>query len=411
MSKELKKLLLAVGIVLLLFATGFNLLSLMAYQKMSNEYYRALSVLLEEVKGQYPEFEEKDWISYLETSRNQEAAEANAVSDDEQLLLKYGYFQDEMVLESQRKQFTSLVIVSNLLFILTAILCGFCVFLYWSRREKSIDELAEYVKKVEQGEYALDLMENTEDELSRLKNELYTVTVMLKENAEISKKQKKALASGVSDISHQIKTPLTSVMVLLDNLTEDEDMPSEVRRTFLTEATRQCNHVSWLVANLLKLSRLDAGVVEFIREEHNIQDIILDVKEKLEILSELKQVQIVTDGEDVVECVDRHWFTEALINIVKNGIEHSPEKSDVFIRLCKNDVYTSILVEDFGEGMDEEDCKHIFERFYRSKHAGEQSIGIGLALAKEVVIQHGGTISVNSKLGVGTKFEIKLYHV
>ncbi len=405
-SPEMKKLLVMITVVLLLFITIINVLSLRAYRKMESDYYEALSVLLSEIKEQYPEFKEEDWIQYLSESHGED----NDFKESD-ILDKYGYYQKETVIQDQQKQFQKLMVVSNVLFACTMGLAGFLLFHYWKKRRNAINTLAEYIRRIEQGEYALDLVDNTEDELSTLKNELYTVTVMLKENAELSSKQKKALARSVSDISHQIKTPLTSVMVLLDNLTDDEDMPTETRSRFLTEVSKQCNHVSWLVASLLRLSRLDAGVVEFSKTQVSIKEILEQVKNKLEILAELKQIDIVTEGEDISLVVDKNWFAEALLNIVKNAIEHSTEKSKVIIRLKENDVYASILVKDFGEGMDEEDCKHIFERFYKSKNASEQSIGIGLSLAWEVVKQHNGTISVNAKPGKGTEFEIKIYKV
>ena len=231
---------------------------------------------------------------------------------------------------------------------------------------------------------------------------------MLKEAARLSAGQKKALADSVSDISHQLKTPLTSVMVLLDNLSESEHMEEETRRRFLSEITSQLTNVNWLVATLLKLSRLDAGVIEFQQQMINLDDLIEQVLDKLAIMAEWKQITLVKEGtEGAVLTGDEHWIGEALMNLVKNAVEHSPVQTAVRIRVEDNTVYTAISVIDSGEGIDEEEQKHIFERFYRSKSAKKDSVGIGLSLCKEIVERQNGYITLSSDRETGTEFLIK----
>lgn len=400
-NKEFRKLIAGTGIGILVLLLFLNVIIYTCQKKLAAESYGMAASLLGAVKEQYPEFDEEAWIVSLN--------ETEAETDGTAILKQYGMFQKQFVNSRQEKLFEQLVIALHVVF-LAAIL--FLVRAFWgylNRRQNSLEQLTEYVKRVERGDYSLELIENTEDELSSLKNELYTVTVMLKEHADISQKHKRALADSVSDISHQLKTPLTSIMILLDNLSEDENMPLETRKRFLTEITNQLKHVNWLVATLLKLSRLDAGVVDFSMTKLSLDELLYHVTDELEVMAEWKQIVLQVKGDDGIEITaDEHWIREAIKNIVKNAIEHSPVGGEVLLQKEDNTVYTAISVTDCGEGMSREECKHIFERFYRSRGAKEDSIGIGLSLAKEIVTQHGGSISVESKKGCGTTFKIKL---
>ncbi|MBD5535411.1 MAG: HAMP domain-containing histidine kinase [Lachnospiraceae bacterium] len=383
----------AVGILLANITVGYFLKQI---ERQNNE---ALAVLLGNVKLQYPEIAEEEWIAML---NNEEGyAEGRA------LLERYGIFAGDFTFAADR------AVRVKLLLCLDGVLCVTCIgaaviFLrYLSARRGRIEQLKEYVCEVEQGKYVLDIAENEEDELSVLKNELYKVTVMLKESAELQKRQKNALASSLADISHQLKTPLTSVMVLLDNLSESSHMEEQTRRRFLAEITRQLENINWLVAALLKLSRLDAGVVEFERKQMNVEALLTTVIENLKPAAERKHVRIKREGQkDAVLSGDYRWLTEAVTNIVKNAIEHSFTDSEIVIWVKDNAVYTAIGIRDFGEGVEEEEQKHIFERFYRSRYAKEDSVGIGLSLAKEIIERQQGYLTVETR-EQGTLFQIK----
>ena len=401
-NKEFQRMIAGTGIGILVLLLFFHMIAYCCQKKIAEENYKTIALLLGELKEQYPEFDEEVWIASL---NNTEKAEREGTV----ILQQYGILPGEFADVKQDRLYQQFMTTSCVLLIVAIAFVAFMFLHYLNKRQKSLERLTKYVKRVAHGEYALELVENTEDELSSLKNELYTVTVMLKEHADISKKQKKALADSVSDISHQLKTPLTSVMILLDNMSDDEKMPAETRQQFLTEITRQLNHVNWLVATLLKLSRLDAGVVEFSKEVLSLDELLSHVTEKIEVMAEWKQITLKVEGENGIEIyADEHWMLETVINIVKNAIEHSPEGSEVLLYKEDNAVYTAIKVTDYGEGMDEEECRHIFERFYRSKRAKADSVGIGLSLAKEIVKQHGGNITVDSRKDLGTAFTIKI---
>ena len=264
------------------------------------------------------------------------------------------------------------------------------------------------MEELSRGNYGLDIQDNGDNELSGLKNEVYKLTVFFREQAQQAAANRRALADSVADISHQLKTPLTSVMVLADNLSESEGMPEETRRYFLSEITRQITGISWLVSTLLKLSRLDAGVVELKQEPLSVARLADEVCGKLEVNAEWNQVAFSVDIPDrIVIRGDFQWLTEAVLNIVKNAIEHSPAGSVVEIRAEDNDVYTLLTVHNWGQEIPDEDQRHLFERFYRGGSARSDSIGIGLALAKEIVARLGGYITVESKEEKGTFFFIK----
>lgn len=389
--------------ILALFMAGLvlgNLIAIYSFQRISEEYHMALAAMLGNVKEKYPETTEEEWVKLLNGEEQYE--------DGKRLLEQYGIFQNSHTMLIQKKLQTRLLFWLNLL--LAAVGMGTLIVFacYYRNRVRNMEQLAAYIRRLEQGDYLLPVWENSEDELTVLKNELYKVTVMLKEAADISQNQKKALADSVSDISHQIKTPLTSVMILLDNVSENETMDEVTRKRFLTEITRQLSQVNWLIAVLLKLSRLDAGVVEFSNEAFCLDKLIDEVLVKLELITEWKEIELVKEGgRDVFMTGDFQWLCEAVSNIVKNAVEHSPQRGRILLTVQDNAVYTSLSIRDFGKGMDEEEQKHIFERFYRSKDAAKDSIGIGLSLAKEIIEHQNGYISVNSSKDKGTEFLLK----
>lgn len=389
--------------ILILMAAGlivWNLAVSVTNRRIAAIYYERISAIFGAISAQYPDMEHGDWMQYLNATGNEE--------DGEAFLHQYGILQGDMpILQAQTAQ-KRFQITGTLVWILicTGILLIFIC--YQKQRNRKIQELVDYIHKIEHGIYRIEIEENDEGELSRLQNELYKITVMLRESSELAGQQKKALADSVSDISHQLKTPLTSCLVLLDNLSESENMTEETRRRFLSEITRQLTSVSWLVQVLLKLSRLDAGVVELKEEELSVSALIRSAVEKVGLLAEWKQIDIQVMGEEE-PCIkgDRHWLEEALVNLIKNAIEHSPEDSEIRIQVEDNQVYTCIHVRDFGSGISYEDQKHIFERFYRSADAGEDSVGIGLALAQEIMKRQNGYLTVESEPGQGTTFYMK----
>lgn len=326
--------------------------------------------------------------------------------ESREFLKKYG-IESGIIDGLEEKKKESLRLNISILFV------GFVLFLILSilnlkKEENELKKITEYIKQINNKSYELKIEENSEYELSFLRNELYKITVMLKEEAESSSKGKEMLQKSLEDISHQLKTPLTSISIMLDNIKENPDMDIETREMFLSEITRQISHVNWLVISMLKLARLDSNTVNFEKEEINVYELLHNIIKNLEIPLEIKEQKIYLNGKQNAKFIgDYNWEIEAITNIIKNCIEHSENKKSIHIDFEENNLYTKIQISDEGKGIEKEELKHIFERFYKGKDSDADSIGIGLALSKSIIEKDGGKIRCSSILGKGTSFEIK----
>lgn len=401
-NRELKKLAAAFAAVWLLALAVINL-SMAGYRAAWNrEYQSALAAMIGSVQEAYPQARVEDVIPVLNGS--------DPDGRGWKLLQKYGGFLNgtEIAFYGSRRQVNILQWRLNLTAaVLGAALAG-GMFFYLARRQKRIQGICGYMEELARGNYRLDIRENSDDELSGLKNEVYKLTVFFREQAEKAAANRRALADSVADISHQLKTPLTSVTVLVDDLADNEDMDENTRRRFLAEISSQISGVSWLVTAMLKLSRLDAGVVELERKPLKLHALIEEVCGRMELPAELAEVELRREIPEEIQIFgDGQWLTEAFLNVVKNAVEHSEPGGTVEIGAQENEVYTMVTVKNRGEVIPEEDQKHLFERFYRGSTAGKDSVGIGLALTREILKQQNGTVSVESDAEKGTRFFIK----
>lgn len=401
-NEESKKLLLSLGLFLVLSLVLGNLVISFYQNRMRSEYNLLVANMIETVQKAYPQASEPELISMLETEE--------LSAEGERILARYGIFTENgsKTFSRQERQITFFRIGMNF-FLLGILAVGIGLVLAdLQSRQKRIEQLQRYMERLQRGDYRMELEENGDDELSGLRNEVYRLTVLLKETAALAQQRRQALADSVTNISHQLKTPLTSMTILLDNLLEDEEMDEITRHRFLAEINRQLTGMSWLIATLLKLSRLEAGVAEFERKPVEVQKLVEECLSRLETAAEWKGITLETRLQPgAVLTVDENWTLEALCNIVKNAIEHSPSDSSVQIRASENDVYIEINVLDSGTGIPKEEREKLFQRFYRGSNAAEDSIGIGLALAKEVVEQQHGRIEIESEEGQGTLFSLK----
>jgi signal transduction histidine kinase len=287
---------------------------------------------------------------------------------------------------------------------------GFVLLLVRYQRAVSaqVAGLSAYLRQIDAGDYALDVRDNGEGSFSLLKNDLYKVTVRLREQAELLQKDKTALSNLIADISHQIKTPLTSLGVLADLLAEDP--PEADRRAFVERLRAQLGRIQWLTAALLKLARLDAGTAAFKSEPVDVRWLIERALEPLQIPLEIKNQRLEVHGDDSASFTgDLNWSAEALTNVIKNCVEHTPEGGKIEITYSANALYAEITVSDDGEGIASRDLPNIFNRFYRGANTGENSVGIGLALAQAIFVAQRGDITVYSQRGVGTTFAIRIF--
>ena len=326
-----------------------------------------------------------------------------------ELLERYGY--DDVYYKLNMSKSRLMFLVWNSAVMLAAIAVVLCLWLSLRRRQRErLDEITSYLHELNNKDYSLNLDDNAEKELSLLRNEIYKTTMLLRETSEYEAQLNANLQRSMEDISHQLRTPLASITIMLDNIYDDPDMPADMRQDFIRSISMQISWMSSLINSMLKLAKFDAGTIKMQDEEIDVDKLIADALSKLSVIIELKNVEVVQEKEQDKEIImqgDYNWQLEAVTNIIKNAVEHSHEEGRVWVSASKNDVYTEIVVRDEGEGMSEEDRKHIFERFYRAKNAGTESIGIGLSLAKCIVEADNGYITVESELDKGTEFRIR----
>lgn len=394
-------------IILILLVTMFiELINCVIIVKQNKKYQDKVNIIITNIVGEisqnYPEINDEEILEILNDDGLGEQGK--------NILYKYGIDTNKMQaikgLESQKKEMLINSIISSVIF---ATLVLTVIFLYENKQKQKIENIITYIEEINKGNYNLKIEENTENELSNLSNELYKITVMLKEQTEKSNKDKQILQTSLEDISHQLKTPLTSISIMLDNIRENPQMDEHTRQEFIHEISRQVDWINWLVISLLKLSKLESGTAIFKAEKIDVKKLIDNVIKNLAIPLDIKQqkINVSENKKDIYFIGDYNWQLEALTNIVKNCIEHTPENQNIYIEYSQNNFYTKIIVRDEGCGIEAEDLKHIFERFYKGKNSSSNSVGIGLALAKSIIEKDNGYIICTSNVGNGSTFEIK----
>ena len=398
---HLKKFLLMSLIPIIVFLIIGNIFFFYQYQSYIQNYNSKIAVIVSLVEEEYLNIDRNELISILNSD--------DKVSED--IFSRYGIdVQKESIIIENDRLFSRFIIIYNILFIGLALSIILLYLKHENDQDKEIKRIVKCIKEINKKNYAINIEDNTEDELSILKNEIYKTTVMLKEMAESSKDDKLRLKDSLSDISHQLKTPLTSINIMLDNILDNPNMDEDTKEKFIQSIKREVTNISNLATEILKLSKFDANVVRFENKEVLVKDIIKKAISNVEMMAEIKNVEIKVVFHDNVKLVcDLNWQVEAIINILKNCIEHSSENSFINIEVIDNKIYKEIIIKDSGEGIDKEDLLHIFERFYKGKNSSKDSVGIGLALAKKIIEMNNGSISVNSVKGKGTIFTIRYY--
>ena len=403
-NKNIKYLIIPMIILTITASITITIQTIQQYKAVTITLNEKIAEIMGKISESNPEIDSREIIEILNSAKNTEQYEKGQTE-----LSKYGIEIDKInsikLIENQMKTNLKLNI---LIIVLFSILWMTIIVLYLRKRDKKIKQITNYINQIKNKKYDLNIEENTEDELSNLKNELYKITIMLKEESEISKKDKENLKMSVEDISHQLKTPLTSITIMLDNLKDNPNMEEKTKQKFIFEISKQVEWINWLVISMLKLSKLDANVVQFYDEKINLNKFIGEIIKNLEIPIEVKNQKIIIDGDENVSFIgDYKWQQEAITNIIKNCIEHNENNGTIYINYEENSLFTKITIRDEGEGIPKEDLKHIFERFYKGKNSSENSVGIGLALAKNIIEKNNGMINCKSELDKGTEFVIK----
>lgn len=326
----------------------------------------------------------------------------------------------------KNKELRNMIIISVAVTVMAAILAmiflsvgaGLAVFItgallsvlfivYTMNRYKKIEKLNDYLVRVLAENDTDEILDQEEGELSILKTNIYKTTSTLKYQKELLADDKKNLAAALADISHQLKTPLTSMMVMNDLLVDEQD--EDKRTEFLQTQSSQLDRMNWLIQTLLKLSKLDAGTIVLKREDVLATELVEEAIKPFEIQFDLRNISFESDVSKVNIRCDKNWTVEAIQNIIKNCIEHMEDGGQLFIAVTDTNIFTQLTIKDTGCGIAAEDVPHIFERFYKGKNAGKDSVGIGLALSKSILEEEQAEINVESTEGVGTRFIIKFY--
>ena len=235
------------------------------------------------------------------------------------------------------------------------------------------------------------------------------MTVRLREQADALVRDKKYLADSLADISHQIRTPLTSIS-LITELLADPELTYDQRIKYLRELRELLDRIDWLINTLLKISRFDAGTVSLDMKEVKLCNLIKRAYEPVSIPMDLRQQRFTVNvnDTDTLYC-DEAWLCEAVCNILKNCMEHTPDGGTLTVDCSKNRLFTEIAISDTGNGISKEDLPNIFKRFYRGHDSSDSSVGIGLALARMIITKHNGTIKAENRKEGGARFFIRFY--
>ena len=389
-------------IIIIISSIIFFFINRYEYNTYTKNYNYKINSIVNLVKDKYPDITESEIIEII-----------NQVDDSSPYILyKYGIDLDNssVILDNKNKYDLFLIInISFVIVVLSLLLISFII--YNKKKDKDIKDITKCIEQINKKNYELQIDSISEDELSILKNEIYKTTIMLKEDADNSKLDKINLKKSLEDISHQLKTPLTSILVMLDNIIDDPYMDEDVRNDFIFDIKRNVVNISFLVQSILKLSKFDSNTINFIKEKNSLVNIVNDSIKNVSPLCDLKNINIDLNIEtDSNILCDSKWQIEAVTNILKNAIDHSSENTSVKVDVSDNSVYSSIEITNYGETISKKDLKHIFERFYKGSNSKSDSVGIGLALAKTIVEEDDGTISVESKNDI-TKFSIKYYKI
>lgn len=392
-NKTIKKYILSLIILLIFNVSLIFILNRYEYKMYTKNYNDKINSIISNIKNKYLNIEESDIIEII-----------NNEEDSEYILSKYGIDS----ITKNDKVNNKIRIISLIIIITFDSLIILIFYLYDKNKSKKIKEITKMISKINNRQFDIDINDFNEGELSILKNEISKTTIMLRQVADNSVKDKLNLKDSLGDISHQLKTPLTSITIMIDNILDNPDMNEKTRKKFLINIKREILNINFLVMSLLKLSKFDANVVKFNKESVYLKDIIIESIKNVSMIKELKNITIKVSGDDNIKLLcDFKWQVESITNILKNSIEHTSEYGTVEVNYSENKLYTRILIKDNGKGIDSDDLPHIFDRFYKGENGSDDSFGIGLSLSKTIIEKEGGSITVKSTPNIGTIFTIK----
>lgn len=383
-KKRLKKMIISLLIITILFL-GISILT-------NYLEYRQYQIIVNNVINDI--IKENDELEVINKLNNKDKAN---------MLSKYNFNKEASYISLLNDEMNKALIINSILYLVFYLIILFIYLIEIKSLNKEINEISLYLKDLNQGNYFLKIDENREDGLSILKNEIYKTSVSLKENAVHNLEVKQNLANSLADISHQIKTPLTSINIILDNLKDNPKMNKKTRIDFINDLSKQVNNINYLTISLLKLAKFDAGTIIFKKEEIEVNKLFKEIKKDLSLYLEIEKATLEIEDTNYLFIGDYHLEKEAFTNIIKNGAENA---SLIKVSFISNALYLKIIIEDNGKGISKEDVHHLFDRFY-TKVNDDKHFGIGLNLSKNIIEKDNGFISVKSIINKGTTFTIK----
>lgn len=385
--------------IVLCVGTTFSAINIIKDKVIENN-----QAIIGQIISQRPEVEEEiiDIITQGNSKEN--------INLGKEILAKYNYgnnlslTNEPIIKESMSKIFIIFLILICFVLIVSLILA----ILYFRKIYKDIKDMTDYVYNSSEGRNFDMKNRNQEGQIGLLKTELIKMTNILKEKVELLNNEKIFLNEVISDISHQLKTPMTSLIILNDLMYED--LPKETKIEFLDKIKSQLNRMEWLIKSMLKLSKVEAKVIDFEKKEVKVSELIKKSISPSLIPMEIKNIELTVNGDENISYIgDINWSCEAFVNIIKNCVEHTDTNGKINISYEENPLYCEIVIKDNGEGIDKKDLPHIFRRFYKGKSSKDDSVGIGLAMAKSIIESQNGDIYVKSEKNKGSEFHI-IFH-
>ena len=392
-----KKTIILIIVIILIYVFSFNMVYLYQENIYKEKYNMFVNNVIYVVKKNYPNVSNKELSDIL-----------NGKSDYN-YLNEYGIdVDDEFALISMHKENKKIFIINNVILGSFILVLSIILIINKNYENNKLEEIIHLIEEINKKNYNLNIKGTDETMISKLKNEMYKTVVMLKNDADNSLKDKLIIKTYLEDISHQLKTPLTVINISLDNLIDNPNMDEKNRNEFISKISKEVTNINNLIQNLLKLSKFDVNVINFVNKSVSIKEFINKSIDKISLIADLKNINIkVNILNDFNLNIDLNWQIEALSNIVKNDIEHSNENDIVYINCNDNKIYSKIEIINNGI-INDKDLNKIFDRFYTNKKGYSESVGIGLSLAKNIIEKNNGKIDVYSKDGK-TIFIIKYY--
>lgn len=392
-----KKTIILIIVIILIYVFSFNMVYLYQENIYKEKYNMFVNNIISVIKEKYPDISNNNIIDILNNKTNLNYLNEYGIDVD-----------DEFALISMHKENKKIFIINNVILGSFILVLSIILIINKNYENKKLEEIIYLIEEINKKNYNLNIKGTDETMISKLKNEMYKTVVMLKNDADNSLKDKLIIKTYLEDISHQLKTPLTVINISLDNLIDNPNMDEKNRNEFISKISKEVTNINNLIQNLLKLSKFDVNVINFVNKSVSIKEFINKSIDKISLIADLKNINIkVNISNDFNLNIDLNWQIEALSNIVKNAIEHSNENDMVYINCNDNKIYSKIEIINNGI-INDKDLNKIFDRFYTNKKGYSESVGIGLSLAKNIIEKNNGKIDVYSKDGK-TIFTIKYY--